>query len=506
MLNISKAISSKQAKKYYQTEFQEDKNISLSNSPADVSLDTESLERTSGKWYGKLAEEMNLRGAVTTEQFERLCDGLHPFTEEELVRHAPVKHYANRFGKEITTMEHRALWDGTFSAPKSVSLATVAGGDDRIRQAHRESVRLALNEVEKYIEARMGGGKLSERTGKMIAAVFEHDTARPDKVFKIAAPQLHTHVGIFNVSETEAGITKPIQPMEIFKSQKYATAVYRIELADRLQKLGYEIEIDPRTKAPEIKGISSEYLKESSPRSQEIQKDTEAIKSRFELEGVEVKNDVGIRQVAAWQQRESKAFDPEEMKTRALELEVKYDFQAQKTYGQALQNIYQYDAAAERQRAKEAIDFAKQIASPSAGLNQDLAQTSLSVSGPEASAKLTERRFLTEALEKGIGTTHFAAVQQEYFTRSAAGEFANLIKNENESSSSRKLDVESAKEKGQKSGKATGEQQISKSSSEELKSAKEVEKLSMDDLENAVRQKIIVEKESAQSFELLLGI
>ena len=90
--------------------------------------------------------------------------------------------------------------------------------------------------------------------------------ARSDKTFKIATPQLHTHAGIFNVTETENGITKPIQPLEIYKTQTYATAVYRIELADRFQKLGYEIEVDAKTKALEIKGFSSEYLKESSLR------------------------------------------------------------------------------------------------------------------------------------------------------------------------------------------------------------------------------------------------
>jgi hypothetical protein len=67
-------------------------------------------------------------------------------------------------------------------------------------------------------------------------------------------------------------------------------------------KLGYEIETDPKTMTPEIKGFTSKYLKESSLRSQEIQKEAEVIKNKFELEGVEVKNDAGIRQVAAWQQ------------------------------------------------------------------------------------------------------------------------------------------------------------------------------------------------------------
>jgi conjugative relaxase-like TrwC/TraI family protein len=41
-------------------------------------------------------------------------------------------------------MEHRAGWDATFSAPKSVSITALVGGDTRVREAHRESVRVAL--------------------------------------------------------------------------------------------------------------------------------------------------------------------------------------------------------------------------------------------------------------------------------------------------------------------------------------------------------------------------
>ena len=488
MLKISKAVSPKQAKKYFRSELQKDQEMSLANSQAKDIANQESLGRYRSEWHGRLAAEMNLQGEVQAEQFERLCDGIHPFTEEEMVRRAPVKKYTNKFGKEITTMERRALWDATFSAPKSVSLAATIGGDGRIREAHRESVHKALDELERYTEARLGGKNPSERTGKMVSALFEHDTARPDKVFRYAAPQLHTHAVVFNVTETENGLTKPIQPLEIYKTQTYATAVYRIELADRLQKLGYEIEIDPKTRAPEIKGFSSEYLKKSSLRSQEIQKEAEAIKNKFELEGIEVKNDAGIRQVAAWQQRESKGFDLEEMKTRALELEVKYDFQAQRITGQALMNSYQYDIAAQQQNAKNAVDYAKEIAPPQAALQNDLSQASL----------FNERQFLTEAMKNGIGSTNFDAVREEYSSRRAAGEFSNLIKNDYEKSSSRAID--------QERGKAIEEPRKAERSAKELKSSKEIDSLSADALEKEIKQKVIVEKEAAQSYELLIGI
>jgi conjugative relaxase-like TrwC/TraI family protein len=106
-------------------------------------------------------------------------------------------------------VEHRAGRDTTFSAPKSVSLTALVGGDERVREAHRESARVALTELEKYTQARIGNVHAPETTGKFIAAAFEYDTARP--VDGYAAPQLHTHAVIFNVTERENGQTRALQ-------------------------------------------------------------------------------------------------------------------------------------------------------------------------------------------------------------------------------------------------------------------------------------------------------
>lgn len=62
------------------------------------------------------------------EHFARLSAN----TQEQLVRHQVSKTYEGRGGKEITSVEHRAGWDATFSAPKSVSLTALVGGDDRV--------------------------------------------------------------------------------------------------------------------------------------------------------------------------------------------------------------------------------------------------------------------------------------------------------------------------------------------------------------------------------------
>jgi conjugative relaxase-like TrwC/TraI family protein len=84
-----------------------------------------------------------------------------------------------------------------------------------------------------------------------------------------AAPQLHTHAVIFNVTERADGSTRALQERAFFESQQYATAVYQSALTYQLRNLGYEIEAG-KSGAPEIKGYSQEYLDASSPRSQQI--------------------------------------------------------------------------------------------------------------------------------------------------------------------------------------------------------------------------------------------
>ncbi len=132
-----------------------------------------------------------MEGAVGSEHFARLSEGQHPHTEALFVRHQVSGTYEDRSGHDVTSVEHRAGWDATFSAPKSVSLTALVGGDDRVREAHRESGRVALAELERYTQAPISNVHAPETTGKFVTATFEHDTAQP--VDDYATPQLHTH-------------------------------------------------------------------------------------------------------------------------------------------------------------------------------------------------------------------------------------------------------------------------------------------------------------------------
>ena len=152
---------------------------------------------------------------------------------------------------------------------------------------------MALDETERYVQARIGRNHPAETTGKWVAARFEHDSARP--VDGYAAPQLHTHVVFFNVTERSTGETRALQPRELYKTQQYGTAIYRSELAARLAALGYEIERGSSGQ-PEIRGYSPEYLEASSPRRQQIQDYLEKTQ----------RSGAGAAQIAAHQTREAK--------------------------------------------------------------------------------------------------------------------------------------------------------------------------------------------------------
>ncbi len=399
MMTMSKALSAGQAKNYYQKEY----------TSARENYYSERGE-VSGRWSGQLAEEWNLTGEVQTEQYERLCAGQDPHTGEQRIRARKSSEAVNNYGEEITTSEHRAGWDATFSAPKSVSLAALVGNDERIRTAHRESVNEALEELEQYMQARGGGNKPAITTGKMVAAQFEHTAARPDHKTGYAAPQLHTHVVIFNMTQTAEGKIRSVQPLELYRSQQYATSIYRMNLAEKLQALGYETEIDARTGAPEIKGFSKEYLRDSSPRREEVRKEAQEMKERLASQGITVKEGAGLNQAAARTDRASKQYDHTEMKERALEMDARYDNQAQRSVERALE-IGSISRSADEvaRRAREAVTFARDNAM-------------------EREAVVEMRKVKIDALRRNLGLTTYEAVVTELAMRQRQGEFIGIVR------------------------------------------------------------------------------
>jgi conjugative relaxase-like TrwC/TraI family protein len=353
-----------------------------------------------GRWSGQLSERFGLSGAVRREDFEKLCEGQDPTTGAQLVRRVKAHTRGDADGKTTRTKGHRAGFDITFSAPKSVSLAAIVGGDDRIKEAHAEAVSLALRELEKYAQARLGGNRPAETTGKLLFATFQHDAARPSQKEGYAAPDLHTHNFAFNLTETAGGKIKPLQPHEIYKCQQYAKALYRARLAESLQKLGYEIQVNRETEAPEIAGISRAYIEASSTRQKEIKEAQKALGAK------------STRKIAS-RNRRTKTYDREEMKARHQELDKQFGGQAHavvreaRTQAQEMSALL-WDEGGSRAAARESVTFAIE-------------------KGSEREAVSDMRVLMTDALRRNYGRTTVEAVAAEMREREARGQLIGLV-------------------------------------------------------------------------------
>ena len=394
MLNISKPLSASQAQTYHEKEF----------TAAEQNYWKQG-DTIQGEWHGRLAERLGLSGAVGAEEFARLSEGQHPETGDQLVLHRAVHEYRNADGNMVSPVEHRAGWDATFSAPKSISLTALVGGDDRVREAHREAVNVALNELEKYTQARIGGNHPAETTGQFVAAKFEHDTARP--VDGYAAPQLHTHVVIFNLTERENGKMRALQPRSLFESQQFATAVYQSHLTYKLRSLGYEIE-PGKSGAPDIKGYTQEYLDASSPRRQQIE---EAL-SRSGFTGPEA------AQIAAHNTRDKKVIlSPDQILAAHKQIADEFGNQADRVVAESRERrkeqTQEQPAKERQQQVSEAVTFARD-------------------KGFEREAVVDERALYVNALRRGMGEMTYPEVHASFEARIASGEFKEMAGNGHE--------------------------------------------------------------------------
>lgn len=218
-----------------------------------------------GIWQGNGAESLNLQGNISHEQFDRLCHGINPITDEVLV-----------------DSSKRAGTDLTFSAPKSVSILMELSSNDeelKIRAAHDKAVEETLKFIEEnYSQTReqIDGVRNTINTGNLVIAKFQHDTSRE------LDPQLHTHSFVLNMTQKENGEWRALHNDELFKNKMLFGQMYRNQLAANLKELGYETEVtDARKGLFEVKGVSNELMTEFSRRSEQVQKRFEELKKQY---------------------------------------------------------------------------------------------------------------------------------------------------------------------------------------------------------------------------------
>lgn len=346
MLSIANVSSSAQAAAYYEQ--------------AD---DYYTADRSPSQWTGKAAAELGLEGAVKPEDFRAMLDGTLPNGEQ--LHNAAA---GRRGGTDLT-----------FSAPKSVSIQALAGGDVRLLAAHETAVARALDHAETLAACRVTteGVTTRQTTGVLAVAQFRHDLSRA------ADPQLHTHSVVLNVTQRADGQWRALDNEPLYRNKMLLGALYRSELAKEVQALGYEVRITHGDGRFELAHVSNEQLKAFSQRSN-------AIEEALQRQGL-TREDASAKQLqtVALQTRQSKeTLDRgalhEQWRERAREAGLNLD--ARPTTGVAA------DPQRQATQAERAVHF--------------------------AAAHLMEREAVVPrmdleraALERGVGRTDLAAIR-----------------------------------------------------------------------------------------------
>ena len=217
-------------------------------------------EKVQGYWRGELADAFSLRDkVVTSEEFSLFQRNVNPKTLDRLTQ-------KNMPGGP-------RFFDFQVAAPKSVSVMSMF--DERLIEAHRESVRIAMAELERLAAVRVRDGENVRTnnyatTGKLVYAEFMHDTSRA------LDPQLHTHNVVCNVTRADDGRYKALETLEMCRAIRYAGKVYHNEMAARCRELGYET-VETRDRKGnviwyDLACVPADVMERFSKRRQQIEK------------------------------------------------------------------------------------------------------------------------------------------------------------------------------------------------------------------------------------------
>jgi hypothetical protein len=211
----------------------------------------------------------------------------------------------------------------------------------------------------------------------------------------------------FNMTRTHGGEFRALQPQELFRSQQFATAVYRAELAVRLRDLGYDIQVE-KNGAPEIKGYSREYLEANSLRSQQI---------REHLKTAGLKG-AGAAQIAAHRTREAKVtLGPEEVKKQHRDLAVRYGNEPEQVAQRARERGVQLETDP-RHHARAAVTYARDKTF-------------------EREAVVDRRDLMKEALTRACGNASLNHVTEAFEQRARQGDLVRGDRNRSNSPAER---------------------------------------------------------------------
>jgi conjugative relaxase-like TrwC/TraI family protein len=263
-----------------------------------------------GLWLGRQAEGLGLSGTVSIDDLEALLAGHDPRTGTRLGR-ALVDRYDTK-GRLILAV---AGFDGTFSAPKSLSVWWGLTGDSGLLEAHDVAVRAVLEHIERYgstTRMRLNGARQHPDAQGLTMAVFRQTTSREDD------PQIHSHVVVSAKVRAPEGQWLALDARYLKRHQRALGGLYQSVLrAELTHRYGVVWGLVENGQA-EIAGMPAELLAAFSKRATQV--------------------DAALgEKVAAFRDREGR--DPSRWERAALTREAASDTRATKTGAPATQLV-----------------------------------------------------------------------------------------------------------------------------------------------------------------------
>jgi conjugative relaxase-like TrwC/TraI family protein len=350
--------------------------------------------RAPSEWFGAGAAALGLVGSVDSAEFAALLDGKLPDGTEL---------HGGAEGR-------RAGTDLTFSAPKSVSMQALVGGDTRVLAAHDAAVTRTLA----YAQDRLAAYRMTHKgetlridSGNLVVARFRHDLSRD------CDPQLHTHSVIVNATQNVIGEWRALDISEFYRQQKLLGAHYRAELAQEVQRLGYAVRLTHGDGRFELAHISDTHIAAFSSRSQSIA--TALAKRGKDRHTASAKE----KEIAGLATRQAKQdYDRAGLRARWMATSTEFGID----YAPALLPVL---TAAERAQAlQEAVSYAVEHATERQSITTHASLAGLALGRATGAAVLAE---VETELAQRVETGELHQVGQRYTTNAAQGRERDML-------------------------------------------------------------------------------
>lgn len=277
--------------------------------------DVQSGRELAGQWRGVGAENLGLRGAVTSWQLHKLYgEHVDPVTgaqlgsrprkyrtaEERLAQRLACEPYATaERRREIelsvseVTQHNRSFFDLTFSLPKSYSLlyvALLAAGRDEDAQKLLDAQHYAIDQAMRVVMEEAGFSRKGHHgrvvagyaSGEFVGAhnwvysFFDHRTSR------CGDPQLHTHVLVNAKVLCDDGAWRTLDSRAMFKASRSIGALHERYMA---QETSRTLGVCHRPRVDgygwEVEGITQEEIDLYSSRRRAITPHAERLTGMF---------------------------------------------------------------------------------------------------------------------------------------------------------------------------------------------------------------------------------